>query len=79
MRNQKENFVEVEFRDDIYTLTQLPHIDGRDDDVFYSGTAVDEDGNYYYIAWEVKEGYEKMEDESDHCDWSKPCTVELML
>lgn len=54
-------------------LMQDPYIDGMPDErPIYKAHGKDEDGNEYVITWDVVDGYEEIEDESEMCDWNKP-------
>lgn len=44
---------------------------------WYTGQAIDDEGNEYQVFWEILDSYdpEENDDESCACDWSKPWMV----
>jgi excisionase family DNA binding protein len=76
----KKEFGAVTFDGKEYTLTQnawLTHTQGLDGiaDNHYLANAINQDGNEYNVYWNPVEGWERMEDESDCCDWTNPVHV----
>lgn len=53
-----------------------PYIIGVDGErPYYQAIAIDAENNEYLIVWNVVDGYEEIEDESDMCDWNNPLSV----
>lgn len=66
----------ITFEGKTITLTQDPYIDGPADECpVYKAHGTDEDGNEYIVAWNVVDGYEDIEDESEMCEWDNPSGV----
>lgn len=59
----------LEYKGKIITLIQQPYLEEVNNCAFYRATAWDDEGNRYDVMWDVLEGWEDMEDESDCCDW----------
>lgn len=61
------------------TLVQEPYIDGvAGERPYYRAVGTDAEGNEYKVIWDVVDGWEDIEDESDMCDWDSPASVELI-
>lgn len=64
-----KNYGKVNYKGKVIKLTQDAYIAGSVDDTpYYEARGVDDDGNNYMIYWNIKEGYEDHEDESECCD-----------
>lgn len=50
-------------------LTQNPYLGDTCGFPVYKAAAMDFVGNEYEITWELRNGWEDMEDASDHCFW----------
>lgn len=55
-------------------LNHIQGLDGVSDD-HYAARAVDRDGNEYMVYWNPVDGWERLEDASEHCDWDSPVEV----
>lgn len=51
------------------TLEDMPCIAGTNEEPYYVAVALDAQGRDYEITWEIIEGCENEEDESQCCDW----------
>ncbi|WP_232239208.1 hypothetical protein [Paenibacillus sp. FSL M8-0142] len=55
------------------TLTQDAYIDGLPGErPIYKAHGTDAQGNEYIVTWNVVDGWENIEDESEMCDWENP-------
>lgn len=75
----EKHFGIVEFEGKEYFLKQHAYLDSDFrhgyERAVYKAHAVDNQGNEYKVYWEPVEGWEKMEDQSDCCDWTEPYEV----
>lgn len=55
----------------ILALVQQPYLDGTHEAPVYRAHAKGADDNDYIVTWQVKDGWQSTEDESDCCDWSE--------
>ena len=81
LKTMENEFGSVTVEGKEYTLVQKAHLDyiniphgeiARLVGDFYRANALDSDGGEHLVLWSPVEGYESMEDGSDHCNWSKP-------
>ena len=65
----EQDYGSVEYEGKTLTITQLPYVDGiNDEEAFYTATAEDEEGNDYQVTWPDVDV--EVEDESECCDWN---------
>lgn len=83
IEDMQRQYGTVDFDGREYTLTEqayLYHAQGLDDiaDNHYRANALDDEGNEYFVYWNPIEGWQQLEDGSDHCDWDNPVMVEQL-
>ena len=50
-------------------LTQDAYLAGTNECPHYEAHAIDRDLNDYRVIWDVKDGWEEIENEDEVCDW----------
>ena len=58
-------------------LTQQAYLDGTHENPCYRAHAKDADDNAYLITWDVLDGWQDQDDESECCDWDVFTVKEL--
>lgn len=75
LRELERKYGSVEFEGKQYILTQDAYLHGTHDQPYYRAHAIDATGNEYYVLWSVVDGWDQMDDASNHCDWQNPVGV----
>lgn len=61
----------LQHEDTTLTLTQAPYLAGTDSAPCFRAAAQGDDGNAYLVTWwQLKRGWQDLEDLSDCCEWS---------
>lgn len=62
----------------IVALTEQAISENYLDTVRYYANAIDINGNRYKVAWDVVDGFENLQDETETCEWDSPAEVKLI-